>query len=215
MHMSKGLDLTAVLAHAPYFQELDASHITSLAQACIARHVKRKEIIFAEGDEGHSIYLLVHGNIQLSKAAPDGSERVIKIVQPGEMFAEVILFERNTYPVTATALRESTLMLVPKKAFHQLLGEEAFRNDFIATLLRKQRYLTEKILSLTTHDAEERFFRFLHEQYGDSKTITLSISKKDIAAAIGVTPETLSRLVQKLAEAKKLRWEGHTLELFS
>ena len=53
---------------------------------------------------------------------------------------------------------------------------------------------------------------FLREQYGDRKTVHLAVSKKDIAAAIGTTPETLSRLILKLKKRRILVWKGRTIE---
>ena len=48
----------------------------------------------------------------------------------------------------------------PKIQIDCLLMEETFRCDFIAMLMRKQRYLAERILYLTAHEVEDRFFSF-------------------------------------------------------
>jgi CRP/FNR family transcriptional regulator len=72
-------------------------------------------------------------------------------------------------------------------------------------LMRKQRYLTEKIRYLTMHDVDDRFFQFLHEHYGDSSKINLNFSKKDIASAIGTTPETFSRLLNRLTVEGRIK----------
>jgi CRP-like cAMP-binding protein len=60
---------------------------------------------------------------------------------------------------------------------------------------------------------EERFFFFLQEQFGRRQEYRISLSKKDIARAIGTIPETLSRLLLRLKKEKKIRWEGETLRL--
>ncbi|MBA7578249.1 hypothetical protein ES708_20111 [subsurface metagenome] len=80
-------------------------------------------------------------------------------------------------------------------------------------LMRKQRYLADRILFLTGHDVEERFFYFLEEQYGRKGEYRILMSKKDIAAAIGTIPETFSRLLLRLKQEQKLRWEGENLYL--
>jgi CRP/FNR family transcriptional regulator len=138
---------------------------------------------------------------------------VIKVVKPGEMFGEVILFESSIYPVTATALKTSTVYILPKRQFACLLNNESFRNDFIAALMGKMRYLTSQIQYLTSHDVEDRLFLFLEEQHGRFTTANVGISKKDLAHSIGTTPETLSRLLQRLREEDSLLWEGNTVKV--
>ena len=95
-----------------------------------------------------------------------------------------------------------------------LLVNDSFRNDFIAMLMRKQRYLTERILYLTSHDVEDRFFHFLVEQYGERDLYHMEMNKKDLAAAIGTIPETVSRLIKRLEAEGKISWDGNIIKLY-
>jgi CRP-like cAMP-binding protein len=65
-------------------------------------------------------------------------------------------------------------------------------------LMKKQRYLAGSIHYLTSYDVEERFVRFLEEQYGKKQEYRILIPKKDIAQAIGATSETFSRLLKRM-----------------
>lgn len=177
------------------------------------KHFNKRDIIFIEGDTGHCFYLLSKGSVQISKNNPDGKEIVIKVIAPGEIFAEVILFEQEHYPATAVSLDHSEIFVFNKTDFMDLLDNRDFRNDFIKTLLRKQRYLADQIKYLTIYDVEDRLFKFLREYFGNENKIEVTLSKKDIAAAIGTTPETLSRLILKLAADGKLHWEGKTISI--
>ncbi|MDZ7724928.1 MAG: Crp/Fnr family transcriptional regulator [candidate division KSB1 bacterium] len=172
------------------------------------KNTEKQEIIFTEAEKGYALFCCIQGQIQLSKITADGREIVIKVIQPGEIFGEVILFESDLYPVTATALKPSRLYMIPKHQFLCLLEKQDFRNDFIALLMRKQRYLAEQIKYLTIHDVEDRFFRFIKEHYEGANRIKPELSKKDMAAAIGTTPETLSRLFNRLIKDKKIHWQG-------
>jgi CRP-like cAMP-binding protein len=70
-----------------------------------------------------------------------GKEIVIKIVEPGEIFAEVILFEQSVYAFSAVAVEESLVLLLPRLEMGCLLESATFRNDFIAILMKKQHSL--------------------------------------------------------------------------
>jgi len=207
------MDATHLLDQAIFFKGISRENKRALARICVPVEARKREVIFREGDQGHSIYLLVKGHIRLHKTAGDGRETVIKIIQPGETFAEVILFEETRYPVTSVAITNVVLLKILKRDLHQLLNSVDFRNDFIAMLLRKQRYLAERVRQMSSQDVEERFFLFLHEHFGEKKEMETAISKKEFAAAIGTTPETFSRLIRRLTKERKLAWRGKTLKL--
>lgn len=207
------MDIEGFLANAEYLKGLGRESRRALAEICLPKKLGRRQVLFEEGTKGLAVYFVVSGDIQLSKTAPDGREIVIKVVRDGEMFGEVVLFEQDRYPVTAAALSSSLVLVVPRHQFLCLLEDSRFRNDFIGLLMRKQRYLTEKIKYLTLHDVRERFVEFLRDRYGERKRVKPTMSKKNIAAAIGTTPESFSRLLQELRRKGLLAWERGEIEI--
>jgi len=206
-------DPTQLIRDAKFFSGLSEAACKRLAALSRRRTIEKRELLFMEGAEGKAVYLLTAGSLQLVKTNLDGKETVIKTVKLGELFAEVILFEKNLYPVTAVACTDVEVIELPRAGFLKLLNEEEFRNDFMAMLMHKQRYLAERIQQLTSMDVEARFVEFLREHYGEIKTITPDLSKKDIASAIGATPETFSRLLQKLEKRGDFSWKGKAIQI--
>jgi len=202
-----------LIRNAKFFAGLSETAGKRLAELSRRRTVAKRDLLFMEGSEGTAIYLLTSGSIQLVKTNVDGKETVIKTVKPGELFAEVILFEKNKYPVTAIACTEAEVIELPRTGFLKLLNEEEFRNDFMAMLMHKQRYLAERIQQLTSMDVEARFVEFLRDHYGEKEKIVPDLSKKDIASAIGATPETFSRLLQKLEKHAGFSWTGKSIQI--
>jgi CRP/FNR family transcriptional regulator len=205
------MDIQKILRNTDFLNGIGDMPLNALASISIPKRVDKKQTLFIEGQRGHAMYLLVYGTVQLYKSSPDGRDIVIKVIGQGEIFAEVVLFEQEHYPVSAVALEESLLLVLPKRQIHCLLAEERFRNAFITMLMKKQRHLTERILNLTLNDAEERFFLFLREQYGCQEEYDIPLSKKDIAAAIWTNPETFSRLMQRLKQNGIIRWQQKKL----
>ncbi len=195
------------------FRNLDANNLKSLSEICYKKEYDKKEVIFIEGEPGTAIYFCVRGNVKLYRIQSGGREAVVKTIKAGETFAEVILFEKEKYPVSAVALRTSELLVIPKQEFNNLLGKTDFRDAFISMLIQKQRYLVHKIQMLSTQDVEERLYHFLKEQYGDQLTIKPKLSKKDVASAIGTVPETLSRVINRLKFENKMDWQGDMIKL--
>lgn len=209
------MNIEAFIERSDFFRGANKASRQLLADICIPKNISKNGTLFHEGEEGESFYILASGAVGLYKGVDDGREVVIKIVKPVEPFAEVILFERTTYPVTAIAIKDSLLFIIPRKQFLLLLDNSDFRNDFITILMMKQRYLADRIKFLTVHDVEERFFIFLREHFGSEKNIQLNLSKKDIAAAIGSTPETYSRLLTRLQKDGRIVIDGKTLTISS
>jgi CRP-like cAMP-binding protein len=201
------MNIHRILDLAGFFEGITQESKEALSKFCLPNERRKQTILFHEGEPGEAMFLLARGRISLHKLSPDGREIVIKVIKSGEVFAEVILFEKKLYPVTAVALTDVLVFKILRRDLLNLLRQEDFRNDFIAMLLRKQRYLADKIQQLTTQDVEQRLRAFLLEQYGKQEQIAAEINKKQLAAAIGASPETLSRLLQELKLRKCLIWK--------
>lgn len=195
------------------FPALSGQSVDMIARYCRLVQYPKNEILFLEGDKGNNFFYLSEGTIKIFKTSPSGQETVLRLQGPGSIFAEVILFEKDEYPVSAASMALSQVLHIPREHFLKLLDESRFRNEFIATLMHKQRYLTDRIMYLTSFDVEERFFRFLIEHYGVRCDYSLDLSKKDIASAIGTIPETLSRLFDRLKSRGVISWESGVLKL--
>ena len=176
------------------------------------RTVAAGSILFLEGHEGSYLYRLISGSIRLFRSTPDGREVTIHLVEPGDLFAEIVLFERDTYPASAVAVEDSLVSVIDRARIHDLLGDARFRDDFLKNLVGKMRFLSQQLYVLTTMDVEERLARFLETRLGRFETVRFSLSKKETAAAISVRPETLSRVLTRLDEAGLLRWKRGTIE---
>jgi CRP-like cAMP-binding protein len=207
------MDIYRILDQVRFFEGISRSSKEALSKFCIPSERPKQSVLFREGEPGQAMLLLARGRVSLHKLSPDGHETVIKVIKPGEVFAEVVLFETKSYPVTAVTLTDVLVFKLLRRDLLDLLRQEDFRNDFIATLLRKQRYLADKIQQLTRQDVEQRLRAFLLEQYGQREQIHAEINKKQLAAAIGATPETLSRLLQDLKQRRCLIWKQGTISI--
>jgi CRP-like cAMP-binding protein len=207
------MEISSLINQARFFDGISHEHKSALSRYCLRCERRKKETLFHEGDEGEAMFLLARGRVRLHKSAADGREVVINVIRPGEVFAEVILFEEKCYPVTAVALTDVLALKLPRRNLLSLLQQEGFRHDFIAMLLRKQRFLTERIRLLTSESVEDRLRAFLREQYGERERIEVEINKKQLASAIGATPETLSRILQRLKREKCLQWQDGVIKI--
>jgi CRP/FNR family transcriptional regulator len=205
--------IARIVAESEFFRGLSPEACARMAALGRERRLRKGEVLFLEHTRGRAIFLLTEGRVALTKSTADGRDIGLRTVKPGETFAEVVLFEEDRYPATATALTAVRALAFARMDVRQLLETRAFRDEFIAMLMRKQRYLTERVRRITSCDVEERLALFLREQFGQAAAIVPALTKKDVAAAIGAAPETFSRLLRRLRQRKLLVWQGRQLHV--
>jgi CRP/FNR family transcriptional regulator len=206
-------DIPAILSGTEVFEGLPREMLQRIAERVTLEFLPRGTTIFREGEDGSSCYILTMGTVKLSRLSPDGREVVVRIVRPGELFAEVVLFGDPTYPVTAVTTGDANLVRLPRRELDRLLEAKDFRGEFFANLMRKLRYLADQIFVLTSYDVQTRFARFLEDRFGRKERYRLQLSKREVASAIGAVPETFSRMLNRLRKEEVAWWERDELIL--
>lgn len=196
-----------------FFAQLNDESLRKLARIEERRDSEAGAVLFLEEQEGTTVYRLVSGSVRLFRTAADGKEVTIHFAEPGDLFAEIVLFERDTYPVSAVVETHSVLTAIPRDRFLGLLDDPEFREDFLHNLATKIRFLSEQLYVLNTMDARERLLRYLQTRYGGRRDIRSELSKQDTAAAISVRPETLSRALKTMERDGVLSWHGDRITI--
>lgn len=176
----------------------------------------KKEVLFLEGEEGSAVHFLVAGRVKLFRSNEDGKEAVIRFVQPGEFFAEILLELHNRYPVNAVALEDCELLLIDvHRLFQRVQQTPGLAMHLIGTLSRRISYLLNRVEQLAIADVQERFVRYLRVLDETHKTgvVFLPGPKREIALLLGTTPETFSRILKKLSEEQLIKASGKSIQL--
>ena len=175
--------------------------------------LNRGKILFVEGEAGTAIYILAAGSMRLFRSDEEGREATVHFVRPGELFAEVVLFDREQYPVTAEARESSTVVRIGRSHVLSLLADEEFRFDFLANVMRKLSFLASQVYILSSCEVRERLLRFLSRRFGPGPRYRMDLSKREVAEAIATTPETLSRVLAKLERREELVWRRNEIHI--
>ncbi len=196
-----------------FFKNIPTTLLQTLVTHSKILQCKNREMLFHEQESGERFFFLLDGAVKLYKSNDAGKEVTIKMVQPGELFAELIIFEDNKYPVSAMAIKKSEILAIHRDQFRVLLEDTQIRDRFITSLMQRMRYLTQRLKHVQTEDVRTRFLRFLIEKYGIEQQYIIEISKKEIAYSIGTIPETFSRMVKALVAEEKITWVKNELTI--
>lgn len=199
--------IRTTLERSPLFRHLDSAVLDQLAQRARRQGFETGEIAFHLGDPASHFFILEEGLIKLARSNPDGQEKVVHLVRPGETFAEAVMFmEAQRYPVTAEALEPSRLVAIPNGAYRDvLLASPNACMHLLADLSMRLHSRLEDIDQLTLQQARPRVVRYLLTQAtgplypGD--TLQLPAPKHVVASRLSMTPETLSRILHELSSA--------------
>lgn len=167
--------------------------------------VKKGEIIFREDAKAHGFYMVAQGKIKVFKVSFDGKEQILHIYGPGHTFGEVPVFEGKHFPANSMALEKSRVIYLPRDKFVDLIAQlPALSMNMLADLSRRLREFTVQIENLSLKEVPARMAAYLitlSQEQNDCNPVTLPISKVQLANLIGTAPETLSRILKKMAQA--------------
>ncbi|MCJ2027754.1 Crp/Fnr family transcriptional regulator [Methylobacterium sp. J-067] len=161
-----------------------------------------RQTLFAQDDEATAVYNVTDGAIRLSRLLPDGRRHVMGFALTGD-FLGLALPER--FGVTAEALGQTTLCRFERGAFRALVADKPHllqrlheRAGYELTLAQDQMMLlgrrtAEEKVALFLVGLRLRYLRIGH----DSITLELPMGRQDIADHLGLTIETVSRMLTR------------------
>ncbi len=175
---------------------------------------KKKEIVFLESQKGTNLYFLVSGSIKLYKTNEEGKEAVIHFVEPGEFFAEIVLFLKNRYPVSAIAIKNSYLLSIDSHKLFSLIDKRPdFAMKLIGIFAQRLNYMANIIKNLSIMGTKERFLNYIDTIKKSDNTATLTIPKQEIALLLGIKPETFSRVLKQLSDEGIIDIKGKNIKI--
>lgn len=218
-HSSRTVD-TAALANIYLFSAFDAVQMKAMAAAAEWVSLAQGDRLFNQGDEIQRFFHLESGRMKLYRLSPEGDEKVIDLVGPGQTFAEAVVFMERAegYPVNADALEASRLIGFDAATFLDMLRES---NESCLRLMgamsRRLRMHVNEIDRLALQNATSRFIGYIlnaaSEEGAHGHRVELNAPKNVLASRLSIQPETFSRILSRLAGAGLIRVERQAVIL--
>lgn len=208
-----------VVRRAPLFTALDEAAALSLRASMDSVKIAKGGVLFAEGDEGDHLYVIVEGKLKLGTSSGDGRENLLSILGPGEMFGELSLFDPGPRTSTATAVTDAKLLSLGHDEVIPWLKENpAVSLQLLERLAQRLRRTNEAVGDLVFSDVPGRVAKALidlGERFGKQTDEGLyvhhDLTQEELAQLVGASRETVNKALADFVGRNWLRLDGRAV----
>ncbi len=188
--------LSAFINDARGYEEL-----RKLSSERKVKNLKKREMLFEEGDYPRYIYFVKSGNVKIFKTNEDGKEYIISIAGPGDFLGYVDLIKESRHTESAAALEEAEVSLVPKEDFLALLyANRDVSSQLIKMLANNIAEKEEQLLHLAYNSVRKRVADAVLLLAEKTDSGDINILRDDLARIVGTAKESVIRMLTEFKE---------------
>jgi CRP/FNR family transcriptional regulator, dissimilatory nitrate respiration regulator len=217
--LSNPVKIPAILTNIPLFREMSDEEIQRITLGTRAIQLARGEVLFQRGDPSTGFYVMIHGQIKLAMSSPQGIEKVVELLGPGQTFGEAVMFLDKPFPVYAQALTDSLALHIQKNViFEGIDSDPTFSRNMLAGLSVRLHRLIKSVESFSLRSSAQRVIGYLLQDLEETKEgqdvkICLLANKNVIASNLNITPETFSRILHNLSDNGLIEVKGKDVRI--
>jgi CRP-like cAMP-binding protein len=207
------------LARAGIFQGVDPSAVQDLRTALEPVSFPRAHVIFAEGELGDRLYIILSGKVKIGRRSPDGRENLLAVFGPSDMFGELSIFDPGPRTSTATTVTEVHAVTMDRTALREWITKRPeIAEQLLRVIARRLRRTNNMLADLIFTDVPGRVAKALlqlaHDfgtQEGGTLRVTHDLTQEEIAQLVGASRETVNKALADFAHRGWLRLEGKSV----
>lgn len=202
----------------PFFEGLPEAQLAAIAKASTEKSYEKDAVVLLKGESSRGMFAVAEGTVRIACQSPKGEEKVIDLLGPGRVFGESGMIVDRPYPFMAAATTRARVLHIDGRALLALLdASPLLALRLAANLSRSIVNAVRDIEDLRTLRPHGRLARFLLEERDDKQAppppIMLPTTKHVFASRLGMTPESLSRVIRDLAAAGVIENYGRRVNI--
>lgn len=203
------------------FSDLPPDAVQRLSEISLTHTYPTGAILFYEGQPAQGVYIVRSGAVKLSVNSTDGKTLIVRFSQPGELLGLPATLTGKPYSLTAEVIEPTNLQFIARKNFLDFLrehGEVALR---VAQQLGETYHaaVDEMRTIGLSRSAEQKVARFIldwtakHSSEHEAAKSKMALTHEEIAEAIGITRESVTRVFSHFKKDQLVTIEGATLTI--
>lgn len=195
-----------ILAGVPYFRDLPTQALEAVNSHFRALDYPAGTAIYHEDEPAKSLFLVAHGKVKLVQHSRSGDEVVLDLLAQGELFGGLTMLGQRRYSQTAVAQAACCVLAITTADFRELLRTYPEMALTVLDMVAEDLVVAhDTIRAISTLSVEARIASALlrladrlGETDRDGTLIQSPLSQQDLAAMVGTTAETASRVISGL-----------------
>ncbi len=161
-------------------------------------------MLFSEGAAADALYIVATGRIAIANKSIDGRESVVALMEPGDLFGEMPLFDDLDRSAEARALEPSTVVAIPYEPVRRVYEAHPHELWSVVRLLAGRiRAMDETLADSVFLDVTGRTAKRLLELAGEADEFILPITQEELAGMVGASRERVNKAI---ASFVRLGW---------
>jgi CRP-like cAMP-binding protein len=185
-----------MLSQVELFADLEPDQLTNIVDATSHRALQRGDVLFTEGEEAEELFVVVEGRIAIANKSIDGRESMMALMEQGDLFGEMPLFDGLTRSAEARALEPSEVLAIPYQPVRDLYEKQPTLLWRVVALLAQRLRTTDEALADSVFlDVTGRTAKRLLELAGGQEEFALPITQEELAGMVGASRERVNKAI--------------------
>ena len=207
---------SSVFRQHPIFRDLAPEALDQLCRYAKHTALKRGATIFAMDDPGNRFYAVISGTVKISITSPEGRDKILNLIGPGELFGEMAVLDGGPRSADATANTDCEIFAIDRRDFLPfVLSQPTLGMKIIVLLSKRVRWLSDRAEQLNRRDLPGRLANTLlgltETCRFDAESRTIAITQQEVSEMVGMSRESVNKQLGAWALREWVRLEHRAI----
>ena len=207
------------VARAEIFQTVEPSAVSGLTKHLHHVDFPRRQTVFAEGEPGDRLYIIISGKVKIGRRSPDGRDHLLTIMGPSDMFGELSTFDPGPRGSSATTITKVRAVSMDRDTLRVWIADRPeHAEQLLRVLARRIRGTNNDLADLIFTDVSGRVAKqllLLAQRFGalegGALRVTHDLTQDEIAQLVGASREAANKALANFVHRGWIQLEGNSL----
>jgi CRP-like cAMP-binding protein len=208
-----------ILSRAGIFQGVEPRAVSALTSQLQPVDFGRGHTVFAQGEPGDRLYIIISGKVKIGNRSPNGQENLLAVMGPSDMFGEMSVFDPGPRTASATTITEVRAVSMDRDALRTWIADRPeIAEQLLRVLARRLRRTNNHLADLIFTDVPGRVAKqllALAQRFGTQEDgalrLTHELTLEELAQLVGASRESVNKALAEFAHRGWIRLDVKTV----